>query len=66
MVVFERQIYFAQMEWGDKRNKQWFKIAQPTICLIKFTTLTVFRYFKVPKVKSVFSSSIVKATGALD
>ena len=24
------------MEWGDKSNKQWFKIAQPTIYLILY------------------------------
>ena len=36
MVVFDRQIYFAQMEWGDESNKQWFKIAQLTIYLILY------------------------------
>ena len=46
MVVFERQIYFAQMECGDESNKQWFKIAQPSIYLITFTTLTVFQIFQ--------------------
>ena len=44
--MFDRQIYFAQMEWGDESNKQWFKIAQPTIYLITFTTLTVFQIFQ--------------------
>ena len=46
MVVLDRQIYFAQMEWGDESNKQWFKIAQPTIYLIKFTLFTVFHIFQ--------------------
>ena len=46
MVVFDKQIYFAQMEWGDESNKQWFKIAQPTIYLINVTTLTVFQMFQ--------------------
>ena len=46
MVVFDREIYFAQMEWGDESNKQWFKIVQPTIYLIKITTLTLFQIFQ--------------------
>ena len=52
--MFDRQIYFAQMEWGDESNKQWFKIAQPTIYLIKFATLTVFRYSKVVQSEECF------------
>ena len=48
MAVFDRQFYFAQMEWGDESNKQWFKIAQLTIIiyLIKFTTFAVFQIFQ--------------------
>ena len=34
MVVFDTQIYLAQMEWGDESNKQWFKIAQLTIIIL--------------------------------
>ena len=45
-VLFDRQIYFAHMEWGDESNKRWFKIIQPTIYLIKFTTLPVFQIFQ--------------------
>ena len=52
VVVFDKQIYFALMEWGDESNKKWFKIAQPTPHLINFLC---FKYCKVVqlKVKSV-------------
>ena len=54
MAVFDRQIYFSEMEWGDESNKKWFKIAQRTTYLIKFITITVFLNIpKQSKVKSV-------------
>ena len=54
MVVFDRQIYFAQMEWGDESNKQWFKIAQPAIYLINLQHLLCFRYSKVVQSEECF------------
>ena len=53
MVVFDRQIYFAQMEWGDGSNKQWFKIAQPTIYLIKHL-LCVFLVNRLSKLPALW------------
>ena len=66
MVVFDEQIYFAQMEWGDLSKKQWFKLAQPTILFNEiYYTYCASDIPKQFKVKSVFSSSFVKATGPL-
>ena len=54
MAVFDRQIYFTEMEWGDESNKKWFKIAQRTTYLMAFITITVFlNIAKQSKVKSV-------------
>ena len=63
--MFDRQIYFAEMEWGDESKKEWFKIAQPTIYLIKFTTPTMFRIFLGGPKRRVFLVRRLSKLGAL-
>ena len=65
MVAFERQIYFAQMEWGDESNKQWFKSSNPQFIQYNLQHLLCFRYSKVVQSEQCFSSPLVKATGAV-